>query len=153
MADIKNGIAVHFCCDCDRADFDLDKIEKLIENICHRFGVQSAVVDIAIVADEVIEKVNSEFLDKAGHTDVISFDLSDEKDRTKTFELVVNAEEAVRQGGERGHSTLAELALYITHGLLHNLGFNDAEPDDARKMHNMEDEILQHTGFGKVFEK
>jgi len=49
------------------------------------------------------------------------------------FELVVNGEMAVRQALLRKHSSQAELALYITHGLLHNLGFDDAAEDQAKK--------------------
>ncbi len=45
----------------------------------------------------------------------------------------------------------AELALYVTHGLLHQLGFDDATPEQAQKMHQAEDEILQHMGFGVVY--
>jgi len=60
---------------------------------------------------------------------------------------------AVREANLRGHSSEAELALYITHGLLHNFGFDDSTPGKARKMHNVEDEILQQLGYGLVYNK
>jgi len=69
----------------------------------------------------------------------------------KLFELVVNGEMAVKEAACRGHSDEAELALYITHGLLHNLGFDDSTPDQAQKMHDAEDEFLQQHGFGLVY--
>jgi len=69
----------------------------------------------------------------------------------KLFELIVNGEMAVRQANLRGHSSKAELALYITHGLLHNFGFDDSIPSKARKMHDTEDEILQQLGYGLVY--
>ena len=59
----------------------------------------------------------------------------------------------MRQAAQRGHSTEAELALYLTHGLLHNLGFNDADKAAAERMHDMEDEILQQAGFGVVYNR
>ena len=46
----------------------------------------------------------------------------------RIFDLIVNGELAAREAARRGHGAEAELALYITHGLLHNLGFNDATP-------------------------
>ena len=82
---------------------------------------------------------------------MISFDLSDSAGQAKDYELVVNADEAGRQARTRGHDIQAELALYIAHGLLHNLGFNDAKTDEAQKMHDLEDEILQHAGFGIIY--
>ncbi len=45
------------------------------------------------------------------------------------------------------------MALYITHGLLHNLGFDDADPEQARRMHAAEDEILQDFGYGLVYNR
>jgi probable rRNA maturation factor len=60
---------------------------------------------------------------------------------------------AVRQANLRGHTSEAELALYITHGLLHNLGFDDSAENQARKMHETEDEILQEFGYGMVYNK
>ena len=46
-----------------------------------------------------------------------------------------------------------ELALYTVHGLLHLLGYNDAKPADARRMHHREDELLQKLGIGAVFQE
>ncbi len=58
---------------------------------------------------------------------------------------------ALRQATLRSHSDQAELALYITHGLLHNFGFDDLEPSEAKKMHEKEDEILQELNYGLVY--
>jgi probable rRNA maturation factor len=66
---------------------------------------------------------------------------------------VVNGEKAKSQAARRGHCAQAELALYITHGLLHNLGFDDLLPKKANEMHRLEDEILQQQGFGLVYDK
>ena len=60
---------------------------------------------------------------------------------------------AVRQASLRGHSSEAELALYITHGLLHKLGFDDSTKGRAKKMHDIENEILQQLGYGLVYNK
>ena len=95
--------------------------------------------------------INQRFLDRTTATDVISFDLSDADDDCRTFDIVVNADQASRQANERQHSKQAELALYITHGMLHNLGFDDLNPEQAKKMHETEDKILQQHGFGLVY--
>ena len=149
----KNDIVVQIACDCQTLKVDLDRFKDLARRICGRFNVKKAAISIAIVDDDTITQVNTKFLNHKTQTDVISFDLSDGTGEPKNFELVVNAEQAVRQAQKRGHSTEAELALYITHGLLHNLGFDDADQQQGQKMHNTEDEILQQAGFGIVYGK
>ncbi|MHC4636065.1 MAG: rRNA maturation RNase YbeY [Planctomycetota bacterium] len=134
------------------ADINPDRLRSLVKAICRQFEVIVALVSIAIVDDEEIIRVNKEFLSHCHTTDVISFDLSDETMETgKHFELVVNGEQAMREAAERHHSNQAELSLYITHGLLHNLGFDDSTQEKATKMHETEDEILQQHGFDLVY--
>lgn len=129
------------------------KIKKLVRAVFERFGLSKATVSIAIVDDAEIRKLNRRFLNRKSNTDCLSFDLSDTKgpQSPKLFELIVNGEMAIRQANLRGHSSQAELALYITHGLLHNLGFDDSTESKARKMHDMEDNILQQLGYGFVY--
>ncbi len=129
------------------------KIRDLVRRICRRFKLKRAVVSIAIVGDDRIRKLNRRFLARSSTSDCLSFDLSDNKGprASKFFELIVNGAMAVRQAGARGHSREAELALYITHALLHNLGFDDSTQTRARQMHDAEDEILQEAGYGSVY--
>ncbi len=141
-------------------DVCLSKVEKLVEAVCNRFTRNEVrdtgyEISIAIVDDAEICKVNKQFLNRKTAADCLSFDLSDDdtEGAPKSFELVVNAEIAVKEANLRGHSSEAELALYITHGLLHNLGFDDSEPEQAKKMHHTEDEILQQLGYGLVYNK
>jgi len=129
------------------------KLKKLVRAICGRFGLADAAVDIAIVGNNQIRKLNRQYLNRKTATDCLAFDLSQRGDGHKWFELVVNGEKAKSEAARRGHSTLAEVALYITHGLLHNLGFDDLRPAQAKKMHRLEDEILQQQGFGRVYHK
>src|SRR4030066_518146 len=141
-------------------DIDISslKIKKMAKAICCRFGRDGPAdtryeISIAIVGDNEIRKLNKEFLNSKAATDCLSFDLSDDEKGLKIFDLVVNGEMAVRQANLRGHSSDAELALYITHGLLHNLGFDDSAKGRARKMHETEDEILQEFGYGMIYTK
>ena len=130
-------------------DVSLSRLEKLVKTVLESRRASRTVVSIAIVDDAEMQKMNKRFLDHNRTTDVISFDLSDSN--RKLFELVVNGEMAVKQAKQRGHSGEAELALYVTHGLLHNLGFDDTTQTGAKKMHEEEDKILQQLGYGSVY--
>ncbi len=153
MPDDNADISVEITCDIAELKADAERLKALARSVCRRFGLKNARVGIAVVGDDTIRKVNEQFLNKTQKTDVISFDLSDDADAARCFELVVNADEAARQSKAQKHPLQAELALYITHGLLHNLGFDDVAAEASAEMHRTEDEILQEAGFGKVFDK
>jgi len=147
-------IVVQITKDFKNINVSLTRLRKLVKAVCSRFKLSGATISIAIVGDARIREVNKQFLNCNYPTDCLSFDLSDDDtDAPKSLELIVNAEAAVREANLRGHSTEAELALYITHGLLHNLGFDDSTRDQARKTHDTEDEILQQFGYGLVYNK
>ena len=135
-----------------KTDISAARLRKLIKSVCIRFNISRATVSVAIVDDAEISKLNEKFLNHQGSTDCLSFDLSD-SDTEKEFEIVANGELAQREAALRGHSPEAELALYITHGLLHNLGFDDSTGVKAEHMHRTEDEILELLGYGPVYNR
>jgi len=146
-------ITVHVAQHFQGVRLDRARLEKLVSAACGRFGVSDAAVSIGVVGNAEIGELNRRFLNRDGCTDVLSFDLSDDSEPagTRVFDLIVNAELAAREAERRGHSARAELALYIVHGLLHNLGFDDATASQAGKMHDTEDEILRALGYGAVY--
>ena len=148
-------ITVHIARNFNAIELRFPELGKFIKAICNRFKLSKVTVSIAIVDDAQIRKLNNRFMNRKSTTDCLSFDLSDDESPQlpKLFELIVNGEMAVRQANLRGHSGEAELALYITHGLLHHLGFDDSTESQARKMHDMEDKILQQLGYGLVYNK
>jgi probable rRNA maturation factor len=134
---------------------DVARLKKLVRALCRRFEISQARISIGIVDDAEITALNEKFLNHEGTTDCLSFDLSDEMEPAgrKVFDLIVNGALAIREAARRGHDAQAELALYVTHGLLHDLGFDDATEKEARRMHQTEDEILQQLGYGSVYNK
>jgi probable rRNA maturation factor len=143
----------------------LTRLRKLVRTVCRRFSGDDILntrgktakyeIGIVIVGNTQFRELNNRYLNCKTVSDCLSFDLSDNKEpySSKLFEIIVNGELAVKQANMRGHSEEAELALYVTHGLLHNLGFDDSAPSKARKMHHLEDEILQQSGYGLVYNK
>ncbi len=115
-------------------------------------NAQALLIFSRVKLQDAFKEINKQFLNRNCTTDCLSFDLSDDDTNApKSFELVVNAEMAVKEAKSRDHSSEAELALYITHGLLHNLGFDDSSKDRLRKMRDTEDEILKQQGYGLVY--
>jgi probable rRNA maturation factor len=144
----------------EEIDFSLPRLKKLVKTTCKRFSKNTSPEDkkyeisIAIVDDAEFRELNSRYLGRKSTSDCLSFDLSDEKSGSlKLFEIVVNGEVTVKQANLRGHRPEAELTLYVTHGLLHNFGLDDSTEEESKKMHDIEDEILQQLGYGIVYNK
>jgi probable rRNA maturation factor len=145
------SVHIAFDIETEIPGIDPERLKQLIRHICRTYEVTEVSIEIQIVSDKGIMKIHEQFLGSTETTDVISFDLSDEDG--PCFQLAVNVDMARRKSEELGHSVEAELALYITHGMLHNLGFDDAEPEQAKKMHETEDALLQELGFGIIYHK
>lgn len=148
-----NTVNVHFDIDPENAEIHIERLEEVVRFICEKFDAGPATVEIQVVDDAGISAVHEQFLDDAAVTDVISFDLTDDFEEQQSFQLVVNAQLAQRKAEELGHSTDAELALYIVHGMLHNLGFDDRDEQEAKRMHQTEDALLQELGFGIIYHR
>jgi probable rRNA maturation factor len=127
------------------------KYKKLVKSICKRFRVNSAIINIVITNNRHIRSFNKKFHHRDAVTECLSFDLSLPADKHKLFDIIVNAQKAKSEAKKRGHSANSELALYITHGLLHNFGLDDSTAEKANVMHRLEDEILQQQDFGQIY--
>jgi probable rRNA maturation factor len=138
---------------------DAARLRRTARHVLRDRGVTSARVSIVLLDDAAIAPLKQQYYGLAEATDVLSFDLADEPDEPHEsdapdldLEILLNAQRADRIAHERGHQPLAELDLYLVHGLLHHLGFDDHDPADARKMHHHEDRLLTELGVGAVYQ-
>jgi probable rRNA maturation factor len=117
-----------------------------------------ADADLAIVlVDEgAMEQLHVQWMDEPGPTDVLSFPMDELRPGTEESptppgllgDIVLCPQVAEVQAEAAGHSTLEELLLLTTHGILHLLGFDHAEPDEEREMFGIQRDIL--VGFALV---
>lgn len=133
---------------------DEASIRATVQAVLHNAGVTQAVVSVALVDNEAIRQLKAAYFNRDEVTDVISFDLRDDDASINIVdcEVVVNAQRAWDVTGDET-AAVAELHLYIVHGLLHQLGFDDDTPEHAQVMHAQEDDILRRLNFGNVFSR
>jgi probable rRNA maturation factor len=119
------------------------KINELIAFVESAEKASFAEIDIAIVNDEQMATINQQFLNHEGTTDVITFDLSNEMlENGVCGEIVICCDAAAREADERKITTQRELLLYVTHGLLHLLDYDDTKPKPRTRMHARQEELL-----------
>ncbi len=127
--------------DQDALPVDGERLEREVATIAARAGF-GGDLSVALVSDVAIRELNRKFLDHDYVTDVLAFPLSEEEG-----EVVVSAERALEEAGERGVEPLSELMLYVAHGVLHLSGRNDEEPEEARRMQEEAVAILRDLGY------
>ena len=125
-------------------------IERLVRFVAWKEKHPIDEIDVAIVGTARMARYNQEYLQHKGPTDVLSFDLGSEDGRL-CAQIIVCAEVAQREAKRRGHRSWDELLLYVTHGLLHAMGYEDHTMAHAQVMHGRENELLEAFGVGKVF--
>lgn len=105
---------------------------------------------IKAVDEATIAELNEKWMEKEGPTDVLAFPMdelrpgrvNEEPEEGMLGDLVLCPSIAERQGETAGHGTLAELELLTTHGILHLLGYDHAEPEEHKEMFGLQDQLL-----------
>lgn len=105
---------------------------------------------ITAVDEATIAELNGKWMEKEGPTDVLAFPMdelrpgkvNEEPEEGVLGDLVLCVAVAEKQGAEAGHGTLAELELLTTHGILHLLGYDHAEPEEHKVMFGLQDQLL-----------
>ena len=93
-----------------------------------------------------IAELNAEHMGKSGPTDVLSFPIDGAEASPGPWllgDVVICPAVARRYAVDHGRSFDDELALLVVHGVLHVLGMDHADPDEARLMQAREAELLE----------
>ena len=129
----------------------LDKkgIRRLITNILEEeLSSQVGItISLVFVDDLKMKELNQRFLGRPNTTDVMAFPLSDDFDPDEEQllgEVIVSVETAIREASKRKIPPEKELLLYLVHGCLHLLGYNDIKEKDRKVMCKKERQILRH---------
>ncbi|MCA9248598.1 MAG: rRNA maturation RNase YbeY [Planctomycetales bacterium] len=125
---------------------DDDQIRRVIEAVFAEQRDGGAAICVVLVDDATIHQLNRQFLDHDWPTDVLSFVL-DNSAGELDGELVVSTETAIAQATAYGHDANAELLLYVVHGALHLVGFDDCDDGQRAQMRERESYYLSQFGL------
>jgi probable rRNA maturation factor len=93
-----------------------------------------------------MEELHIKWMDEPGPTDVLSFpmDMPEAKDDVVTLgDIVIAPAVAAQQAQSAGHSVEDEIYILATHGLLHILGYDHADPDEEKVMFALQEKIVK----------
>ena len=125
-----------------------------------------AEVNLLLTMNDEIQEMNRNFrgIDRA--TDVLSFPMVDyetagsfsfledaleyfnpESGELMLGDIVISKEKVVSQAEEYGHSTEREFSFLFAHSMLHLLGYDHMEPDEAAVMEAKQAKALEDLGI------
>jgi probable rRNA maturation factor len=90
-------------------------------------------------------RINEQFLQHSGSTDVITFDYNEREHAQSGVvrgEVYISIPDAVSQSQEFGTTWQSELVRYAIHALLHLRGYDDLEPAARRVMKREENRLV-----------
>ena len=132
-------------------DVDETVLQRLTDfNLAQLHVSADAEVAIVLVDEGAMEALHVQWMDEPGPTDVLSFPMDELRPGTEDRptppgllgDIVLCPQVAETQAQAAGHTLMDELILLTTHGLLHLLGFDHAEPDEKAEMFGLQGEIL-----------
>lgn len=127
-----------------------------------------AQVNMVLVDNEEIKRVNTEFRGIESATDVLSFPMipfetpadyavaeEDEScfdldtDELLLGDIMISAERAAAQAKEYGHSVKREFCFLVAHSMLHLLGYDHMVPEEAEVMEKKQAKALEELGISR----
>lgn len=147
-----------FLADEQTESVGLPDLHRLAEIIMDEEGYpDDAEVTLLFVDESEMSSYNERFLSREGPTDVLAFPVEEllpgvvpdhdaQGPPLMLGDVVVAPTYVRRQAEEHGVSFEDEMALMVTHGILHLLGYDHVEDEEAQRMEERERELLALVG-------
>ncbi len=132
-------------------EIDIERIGEQARFILDRLRIHpGAELSVVFVDVATMTDLHVRWMDEPGPTDVLSFpmdELTPPRDDEPPPEgllgdVVICPEVAAKQAVQAGHEVTTEYGVLLTHGILHLLGYDHAEPDEERLMFGLQRRLL-----------
>jgi len=102
-----------------------------------------AELEVALVGDAMMARLNRRYHDQGGSTDVLTFPSALGPGSRVIGEVVISLPRARVQARRFGQPMRREVALLLVHGVLHLRGYDDRTPAAAARMQARAEAILR----------
>lgn len=132
-------------------EVDAEVIARLARHVFEAMWLHPQTeLSILLVDEGAMERLHMEQLDEPGPTDVISIPMDELRPGTSTSpappgllgDIAICPQVAAGQAAAGGHSTIDEILLLTTHGLLHLLGYDHADHQEQEEMFGLQRQLL-----------
>jgi rRNA maturation RNase YbeY len=122
-----------------RLKINASLLARIVERALEFVHDDRAELGIVLVDDDSIAKLNAQYHNTQGPTDVLSFDYGEGQG-----ELIISMDHVIAQARRFRSTPSRELVLYVVHGILHLHGHNDLTPPQRRRMRIAEQRMMSH---------
>jgi len=126
------------------------RLGKIAARVLKELGKDHVELNLVFVSNQKIRALNRRWFGRDNSTDVIAWPSGEDglcvkRHASRLFlgDIAISSDKAVQNAKEYGNTFMAELTLYVIHGILHLLGYDDMTPDGREKMRRMEDEVSE----------
>jgi probable rRNA maturation factor len=132
-------------------ELDLDRVQSLAIHVRDELKLHPQVdIGVIFVDEAAMTELHIKWMDEPGPTDVLSFPMDELRPGSDLLpspegilgDIVVCPQVAAEQALKAGHSTMEEILLLVTHGMLHLVGFDHAEPEEEKEMFGLQKQFL-----------
>ena len=124
-------------------EVDLTRVQSLAEHVREALRLHPLVdVGVIFVDEAPMTDLHVRWMDEPGPTDVLSFPMDELRPGSEEMlsaegvlgDVVICPQVARRQAEVAGHEEINEILMLLTHGMLHLVGFDHAEPEEEKEM-------------------
>ena len=132
-------------------EVDLTRVQSLAEHVREALRLHPLVdVGVIFVDEAPMTDLHVRWMDEPGPTDVLSFPMDELRPGSEEMlsaegvlgDVVICPQVARRQAEIAGHEEINEILMLLTHGMLHLVGFDHAEPEEEKEMFALQKELL-----------
>ncbi len=133
-------------------EVDTNSVLELAAFVRDELKLHPAIdLGIIFVDEDPMAELHVKWMDEPGPTDVLSFPMDELRPGSDLLpspegvlgDIVVCPQVAIRQAETAGHPMMNEILLLVTHGILHLVGFDHAEPEEEKEMFGLQRELLE----------
>jgi probable rRNA maturation factor len=129
---------------------DVNWLELQTTAVLLFLGMEQSQLAVRVVNEASMSQLHQEHANISDTTDVLTFD-NGSTGTSIHADIAICSDVAFSVASDRNHTLNEELLLYVVHGVLHCMGFDDHQEDAHQKMHEEEDRILTAIGVGPVW--
>lgn len=115
-------------------------LRKAIHSLVSYLEIETKELSVYFVTSKKIAELHGQFFNDPTPTDCITFPL----DQEFLGEIFVCPEVALQYASKKNLDPLEETLLYVVHGILHLVGYDDLTAKDKRNMRKKEKSCMRH---------
>lgn len=120
----------------------LPVVKQIVQRAFAYLGQTDGDVSVVFVSAQRMKLLNARHLNHHYSTDILTFDYRRPGDLFLIAEIVICPSVAKHNALLFQKSVAQEIALYLVHGALHLMGFNDHSDKEKTQMRKKEEEVL-----------